>query len=107
MFIIIIIIFVFSIHTKNTQSKNTIEASPETHILGNEYRNDFLYNYKPFTFYFFFLFLRCQLNGWLWSVYTTGNSPIRVMFGATVNKSSLQIKGFKAKINILGSCKVS
>lgn len=52
----IIIISVFSIHTKNTQSKNTIEASPETHILGNEYKNDFLYNYKAFTFYFSFYF---------------------------------------------------
>lgn len=28
------------------------------------------------------------------------------MFGAMVNKSSLWIKGFKAKINILGSCKI-
>lgn len=52
----IIIISVFSIHTKNTQSKNIIEASPETHILGNEYKNVFLYNYKTFTVYFSFYF---------------------------------------------------
>lgn len=49
------------------------------------------------NFHFLFLY-RCQLNGWLWSVYTIGNSPIRVTFGAMVNNSFLLYKAFEEKL---------
>ena len=33
-------------------------------------------------------FHRCQLNGWPWSAFTTGNSPTRAMSGAMVRSTA-------------------